>query len=77
MTAGYRDSPGAARAVISGRSKKLWMPAAAAQVAGTALTQCPAVATTPGLLFKPACTLSGCQSLTVMKASGLPRTSIS
>src|ERR1700761_2210299 len=77
IRAGYRDSPGAARPVIKGRSKKLWMPAGAAQVAGTALTQCAAVATTPGLLFRPASTLSGCQPLTVMNASGLPRTSIS
>src|SRR5271163_2672341 len=77
MTAGYRDNPGAARAVISGRSKKLWMPAGAAHVAGTALTQCAAVATMPGLLFRPASTVSGCQPLTVMNASGLPWTSIS
>ena len=77
MGAGYRESPGAARPVIKGRSKKLWMPGGAAQVAGTAFTQCAAVATTPGLLFNPASTLSGCQPFTVMNASGWPRTSIS
>src|ERR1700721_2272134 len=77
IRAGYRERPGAARPVIKGRSKKLWMPGGAAQVAGTALTQWAAVATTPGLLFKPASTLSGCQPLTVTKASGLPWTSIS
>src|SRR5271157_1555019 len=65
MTAGYLDSPGAARAVISGRSKKLWMPAGAAHVAGTALTQCASVARMPGLLFSPVSALSGCQPLTV------------
>jgi len=42
-----------------------------------AISQSAAVATMPGLLFSPASTLSGCQPLTVMKASGLPRTSIS
>src|ERR1700758_2202724 len=59
MMAGYRESPGAARAVISGRSKKLWMPAGAAHVAGTALTQGAAVATMPGGVLSPASTLSG------------------
>ena len=63
--------------MISGRSKKVWMPAGAAQVAGTALTQCAAVATIPGLLTRPAATLSGCQPLIVTNVSGLPRTSIS
>ncbi len=48
---------------MSGRSKKLWIPAGAAQVAGIALTQCAAVATIPGLLFKPAATVCGCQPL--------------
>lgn len=55
---------------MSGRSKKLWIPAGAAQVAGIALTQCAAVATIPGLLFKPAATVCGCQPLMVTQVSG-------
>ncbi len=42
-----------------------------------ALTQCAAVATTPGLLTNPSSTVSGCQPFTVTKVFGCPRTSIS